>query len=60
MLTINGAYQLFMEKERGSIEVGKYADFVLVDKDVLECPYNEIADANIESVYFEGKEVFAK
>lgn len=29
---------MFIEKERGSISKGKYADFLLVDKDVLTCP----------------------
>lgn len=57
MLTINGAYQLGLEAERGSIEEGKYADFVIVDKDVLTCPHNEIGDANIIATYFEGKKV---
>ncbi len=57
MLTINGAYQLGLEAERGSIEEGKYADFVIVDKDVLTCPHNEIGDANIVATYFEGAKV---
>lgn len=35
-LTINGAWQLGLEKERGSIKVGKYADFVVLDKNILD------------------------
>ena len=57
-LTINGAWQMHCEKERGSIEVGKYADFLLVDKDVLECPVNEIHTAKVQSTYFEGRKVY--
>ena len=34
-LTINCAKQMIIENERGSISVGKYADFLFVDKDVL-------------------------
>ncbi len=57
-LTINGAYQMHVEKERGSIEVGKYADFVFVDKDVLKCAESEIHTAKAESTWFEGKQVY--
>lgn len=58
-LTINCAKQMFLEKERGSITKGKYADFLLVDKDVLTCPVTEIHKARPEATYFEGKKVFA-
>ena len=59
-LTINGAYQMHVEDERGSIKVGKYADFVLADKDVLTCPVTEIHNAKVVATYFEGKEVYPK
>ena len=49
---------MFIENERGSISVGKYADFLLVDKDVLTCPVAEIHTAKPEATYFEGKKVF--
>ena len=58
-LTINVAKQLFLEKERGSISEGKYADFLLVDKDVLSCPVTEIHEAKPEATYFEGRKVFS-
>lgn len=35
--SINCARQMFIEDERGSISKGKYADLLLVDKDVLSC-----------------------
>lgn len=57
-LTINGAYQMHVENERGSIKVGKYADFVLVDKDVLECAQEDIHNAKVVSTWFEGKQVY--
>lgn len=62
-LTINGAYQMHNEKERGSIQVGKYADFVLIDKDVMDektCPAKEIHTGNVVGTFFEGKQVFGK
>ena len=57
-LTINVAKQMFIENERGSVSVGKYADFLLVDKDVMTCPVNEIHTAKPLATYFEGKKVF--
>ncbi|MBQ4432011.1 MAG: amidohydrolase family protein, partial [Synergistaceae bacterium] len=59
-MTINCAKQMFIEDERGSIKAGKYADFLLVDKDVLTCPVTEIHKAKPEATYFEGKKVFSR
>jgi predicted amidohydrolase YtcJ len=42
--TIWPAYLQFAEKERGSIEAGKLADMVVIDRDYLTCPENEIKD----------------
>jgi len=58
-LTINVAKQMFVENERGSISTGKYADFLLVNKDVLTCPVTEIHTAKPAATYFEGKKVFS-
>ena len=51
---------MFLEDERGSISEGKCADFLLVDKDVLSCPVNEIHTARTIATYFEGKKVFSQ
>ena len=59
-LTINVAKQMFIENERGSVKEGKYADFLLVTKDVLSCPENEIHEAKPAATYFEGKKVFGE
>jgi predicted amidohydrolase YtcJ len=58
-LTINVARQMFLENERGSVSVGKYADFLLLTKDVLTCPVTDIHEAKPAATYFEGKKVFA-
>jgi len=58
-LTINCAKQMFIENERGSIKTGKYADFLLVNKDVLTCPVKEIHTAKPAATYFEGEKVFS-
>ena len=58
-LTIGCAKQMFLENERGSIKAGKFADFLLVNKDVLTCPVKEIHTAKPAATYFEGKKVFS-
>ena len=58
-LTINVAKQMFLENERGSISTGKFADFLLVNKDVLTCPETEIHTAKPAATFFEGKKVFS-
>ncbi|MBQ6006682.1 MAG: amidohydrolase family protein [Selenomonadaceae bacterium] len=58
-LTINVAKQMFLENERGSIKPGKFADFLLVNKDVLTCPVTEIHTAKPAATYFEGQKVFS-
>ena len=57
-LTINGAWQLGLENERGSIAVGKWADFVLADQDVFECAATDIGKTKVVSTWFEGEKVF--
>ncbi len=58
IMTINGAKQLQIEDERGSIEVGKYADFIFINKDITTCEKDKIHEGEVETVYFEGKEVY--
>ena len=58
IMTINGAKQLKIQDERGSIETGKYADFLLINKDITSCAADKIHEGEVQSVYFEGKEVY--
>jgi predicted amidohydrolase YtcJ len=44
MWTLNGAWMTFDEKTKGSIEPGKLADLVVISKDYLRCPVDEIKD----------------
>jgi predicted amidohydrolase YtcJ len=55
--TINAAYQLRIEHERGSIEVGKKADFIVVDRNILTEPVDRIHDTKVLMTFFEGREV---
>ena len=58
IMTINGAKQLQIEDERGSIETGKYADFIFINKDISTCAKDKIHEGVVERVYFEGNEVY--
>ncbi len=56
-MTIWAAYSNFEENEKGSIEVGKFADFIILDKNIMEIPENEILAATVEETYLAGKKV---
>ncbi|MBS0202753.1 MAG: amidohydrolase [Planctomycetes bacterium] len=55
--TINGAYVNFEEQETGSIEVGKAADLIVLDRNLFEIPKHEIHQAKVLLTVLEGKEV---
>jgi hypothetical protein len=54
-MTIWAAYAAFEEKEKGSIETGKLADFVILEKDILKIPVNETRDTKIVRTFLGGK-----
>ena len=56
--TINGAYQMRLNDRQGSIEVGKRADFVVLDRNLFEIPASEISDVNITMTIFDGRTVY--
>ena len=56
--TINGAYANFMEAETGSIEVGKKADLVVLERNLFDIPAEEIGDVKVLMTMFEGKAVY--
>ena len=56
--TINAAYGSFEENIKGSIEVGKLADFAILDKDIMTIPENEILNTEVVMTIFDGKIVF--
>jgi len=57
-VTIWAARQMFLEKKIGSIEVGKYADLAVWDRDFYSLPTAEIKDAKCVMTLFDGKVVF--
>lgn len=59
-LTIWAAYSCFQEEKKGSIEKGKLADFVLLDKDIMQADLSELRSIKVMKTWIGGKQVFSK
>jgi predicted amidohydrolase YtcJ len=57
--TIHNAYLLFLEDQIGSLEAGKLADLILVDRDLLTCPLDDLAQTRVLATYLGGRQVYA-
>jgi predicted amidohydrolase YtcJ len=60
LYTINNAYITHDEKAKGSLEVGKLGDLILIDRDVLTCPAKDIAETKVLLTVVGGKVVYGK
>jgi predicted amidohydrolase YtcJ len=60
LYTINSAYQSFDEDNLGSIEMGKLADMVILSKDILTVPMEEIKDITVEATIVNGNIVYER
>jgi predicted amidohydrolase YtcJ len=58
LYTSEAGYFSFDEDKVGTIEVGKYADFVVLDRDITACPAEEITDAEVAMTIVGGKIVY--
>jgi hypothetical protein len=47
-----------MEKQVGSIEIGKKADFIILDKDLMKVPSDSILQVKVLKTYLNGERVF--
>jgi predicted amidohydrolase YtcJ len=56
-MTIWAAKAGFLEKEVGSLEAGKKADFIILDKDLLKIPETDILQVKVTATYLGGKKV---
>lgn len=59
-ITIWAAKANFEEKEKGSIEPGKYADFVILDKDIMKIKGSELPGVKVLKTYVNGEKVYEK
>lgn len=57
-MTIWAAKAGFLEKEVGSIEKGKKADFILLDKDLMKVPETDILNTKVTGTWLGGKKVY--
>jgi len=56
-MTIWAAYSNFEENEKGSIEVGKLADFIILDKNIMKIKVEKIPYIKVKEVYINGERV---
>lgn len=59
-MTIWAAKADFLEKEVGSIEVGKKADFIMLDKDLMKTKEEDLLSTKVMATYSGGKKVFVR
>ena len=56
--TINNAKIMFLDDRAGSLEAGKLADFVVIDRDLLTCPVDDIRETNVISTWLDGRPIY--
>ena len=57
-ITINSAYELHQDQETGSLEVGKLADLIVLDRNPLKIPHEDIANTKVLKTVVGGKVVY--
>lgn len=60
IFTINSARVMGWDRTIGSLEIGKSADFIVLDRNVMEIESADIAEVNVLETYFEGRLVFER
>jgi len=58
--TLGGAYAAFMENRLGSLETGKWADFIVLDRDIFRGDAAALRNAQVLETWVAGKKVFAR
>jgi len=59
-MTIWAAFSNFEEKEKGSLEKGKFADFVILDKDIMKAAIEEIPNVQVLYTFVNGEKVYSR
>jgi predicted amidohydrolase YtcJ len=60
IMTMGSAYYMLREKVIGSLEAGKFADLVVLDKDFMKVPDEELATMQVLMTFVDGKPLFAE
>ncbi|MFN8855231.1 MAG: amidohydrolase [Planctomycetaceae bacterium] len=58
LYTIQNAWLTFEERFKGSLEPGKMADFVILDRDILSCPEEQIPEIRVRQTWVDGRLVY--
>lgn len=58
--TMGGAHAMLAEDRLGSIEEGKYADFLVLDRNLLEIPVDDVNETDVRRTVFNGRVVYEK
>ena len=58
LYTINAAWAHHLERETGSIEIGKLADLIVLDRNLFDVPVERIHEAKVVRTLLEGRTVF--
>jgi predicted amidohydrolase YtcJ len=58
--TLAGAYAAFEEKDKGSLEVGKLADFIILSKDIMKVAPAEILSTKVTTTVLGGRIVYTQ
>jgi predicted amidohydrolase YtcJ len=59
-MTIWAAKAAFEEKQKGSLEGGKFADFIILDTDLMNCKESDILKTKVLATYINGEKVYGK
>lgn len=59
-MTIWAAYSNFEENEKGSIEVGKFADFTVLEQDIMTIPIDSVPNVKVKATFINGSKVFSR
>ena len=58
--TLDAAYSAFQDDSLGTIEIGKRADFIVIDRDIFSIEQSEIRDTQVLQTWINGKQVYKK
>jgi len=57
-MTLDAAYAAFAEDKVGSLSIGKRADFVVLDRDIMTIPVSEILATKVKATVIDGEVVY--
>jgi predicted amidohydrolase YtcJ len=60
LYTLNNAWLTFEEHEKGSLEPGKLADFIVLDRDLLTCPEDHLAETTVRQTFVGGQQAWPR